>query len=242
MPVPARGAMPLRGNRADPADRVALFPPSPELLLDLYGRLIAHYGEQPWWPAESPFEIAVGAVLTQNAAWRNVEKAIAALKREGLLSLTDMLAAAPARIGEAIRPSGYFNVKAQRLRNLSEFLDRQGGLAAFAEQPLAAQRDGLLGVNGIGPETADDILLYALNRPVFVIDTYTRRLLQRHRVADGTESYEALRAGFERALAPDVYRYQQYHALIVTHAKAVCRKTPICAQCFIARRCPTASD
>ncbi len=215
------------------------FAPADGVLLDLYRLLADRYGEQPWWPAESPFEIAVGAVLTQNAAWANVEKAIAALKAQGLLSLKALLDVEHASLGEAIRPSGYYNLKAKRLRNLCEFLDRQGGFEAFAAQSLSDQREGLLGVNGIGPETADDILLYALQRPVFVIDTYTRRLLQRYRLADGSEPYEELRNGFERAIGPDVYLYQQYHALIVIHAKQVCRKTPHCARCSVARHCPT---
>lgn len=215
------------------------FAPADGVLLDLYRVLVDQYGEQPWWPAETPFEVAVGAVLTQNAAWVNVEKAIVALKAQGLLSLKALLDVEHASLGEAIRPSGYYNLKAKRLRNLCEFLDRQGGFDAFADQPLSDQREGLLGVNGIGPETADDILLYALQRPVFVIDAYTRRLLQRYRLADGSESYEALRAGFERALGPDVYLYQQYHALIVMHAKAVCRKKPQCSRCAMLRHCPT---
>ncbi len=206
----------------------------------LYRSLSEAYGVQPWWPAESPFEVVVGAVLTQNAAWSNVEKAIARLRQAGLLSLGALLEADHATLAEAIRPSGYYNIKARRLRNLCEFVAAQGGLEALAAQGLEEQRRGLLSVNGIGPETADDILLYALERPVFVIDAYTRRLLQRLDLADGREGYEELRRGFEDALAADVQLYQQYHALIVVHAKAVCRKTPRCGSCALAARCPTA--
>ena len=218
---------------------VSTFAPPDGVLRDLYHALIAQYGEQPWWPAETPFEVLVGAVLTQNAAWTNVEKAIVNLKAQSLLSLEAVLEVDLARLGEAIRSSGYYNVKAKRLRNLCEFLNSHGGLERFAELGLSDQREGLLSVNGIGPETADDILLYALQRPVFVIDTYTRRLLQRYRLADGSESYETLRAGFEHAIEPDVFVFQQYHALIVIHAKAVCRKTPQCMRCGMQADCPT---
>ena len=215
------------------------FDPPSGALRALYDGLLAQYGTQPWWPAETPFEVVVGAVLTQNAAWSNVEKAIAQLKAEGLLALDAILASDHDTLASVIRPSGYFNIKARRLRNLCEYLAAQGGLQAFAGLPLAVQRDGLLGVNGIGPETADDILLYALDRPVFVIDAYTRRLLQRYRLAGGEESYESLRAGFEREMPVDVHVYQQYHALIVMHAKEVCRKSPVCGRCGLAGDCPT---
>ena len=215
------------------------FEPPAHSLKALYAALAAAYGVQPWWPADTPFEVMVGAVLTQNAAWSNVEKAIERLRQEGMLSLPAVLAADAARLAEAIRPSGYFNIKARRLRNLCVFLDSAGGLEAFARLPLEVQRAGLLSVNGIGPETADDILLYALERPVFVIDAYTRRLLQRFRLARGDEDYEVLRAGFERALEPDLHLFQQYHALVVAHAKAACRKTPQCDRCALAAGCPS---
>ncbi|MGB5252094.1 MAG: endonuclease III domain-containing protein [Sedimenticolaceae bacterium] len=207
----------------------------------LYVDLVAIYGEQPWWPAETPFEVVVGAVLTQNAAWSNVEKAIDRLRAARLLSLKALLATGHAELAEVIRSSGYFNVKARRLRNLCEFLADQGGLEGFSELSLSDQRAGLLSVNGIGPETADDILLYALEQPVFVIDSYTRRLLHRLGWTHGAETYEDLRSGFERALPGNVYQYQQFHALIVMHAKAACRKVPRCAQCALAPKCPAAS-
>lgn len=215
-------------------------PPAP-LLQGLYAALRTAYGEQPWWPADSPFEVMVGAVLTQNAAWTNVEKAIAQLKAMRLLDPDAVLAIEESALAAAIRPAGYFNVKARRLRNLCAFLSTQGGVRPFARRDAAVQRAALLGVNGIGPETADDILLYALDRPVFVIDTYTRRLMQRFALADGRESYEELRHGFERALGSDLYLYQQFHALIVIHAKQACRKTPRCASCEIHAICPTGS-
>lgn len=219
--------------------RVDRFAPSAASLRGLYQSLRDCYGAQPWWPAETPFEVVVGAVLTQNAAWSNVEKAITRLKDAGLLSLPALLDSSHDTLAEAIRASGYFNIKARRLRNLCEFLADEGGLEAFARRELADQRAGLLRVNGVGPETADDILLYALDRPVFVIDAYTRRLLTRYRLARGDEGYETLRQGFERVIEPDVYLFQQYHALIVMHAKAVCRKKPLCARCELAAACPT---
>lgn len=220
--------------RARPA-----FEPPPAALRRIYAGLRSAYGEQPWWPAETPFEVVVGAVLTQNAAWSNVEKAIARMKAAGLLGLDALLAADDVTLAEAIRPSGYFNIKAGRLRNLCRFLAEEGGLDAFAARPLEEQRPALLAVNGVGPETADDILLYALDRPVFVIDTYTRRLLQRHDLAQGGEGYEELRLGFEHALGPDLYLFQQFHALIVMHAKAACHKVPNCPVCVIRGDCPS---
>jgi endonuclease-3 related protein len=207
----------------------------------LFDALHALYGEQPWWPADSPFEIMVGAVLTQNAAWSNVEKAIDRLKGAGLMSLPALLHTTHEQMAETIRPSGYYNIKARRLRNLCLFLDQAGGLEAFAAWSLDDQRTALLGVNGVGPETADDILLYALGQPVFVIDTYTRRLLQRYRLARGDEDYEQLRALFEQAIERDVHLYQQYHALIVMHAKETCRKSPQCVRCALTKDCPSSA-
>jgi endonuclease-3 related protein len=221
---------------------MAFFAPGSEDLLSLYRSMAAHYGEQPWWPADSVFEVVVGAVLTQNAAWSNVEKAIERLKAADVLSLEALHAIDHARLGDLIRPSGYYNIKAKRLKNLCAFLVEIGGLGPLADQPLSDQRRGLLSVNGVGPETADDILLYALERPVFVIDAYTRRLLQRVDLADGSESYEMLRQGFEAVLPADVRLYQQYHALIVIHAKEVCRKVPRCGACPLAAQCPTGNS
>lgn len=219
-----------------------VFEPPPGALRLLYETLHASYGTQPWWPAESPFEVAVGAVLTQNAAWSNVERAIERLKQQDMLSLDAILAAEVPALAEAIRPSGYYNVKARRLRSLCEHLAALGGLEAISDMTLDVARQELLSVNGIGPETADDILLYALHLPVFVIDTYTRRLLQRYRLARGDEPYDALRLGFERSLGPDVQLFQQFHALIVIHAKTACRKAPICPGCVLEQRCPTGGE
>ncbi|BAN69147.1 endonuclease III domain-containing protein [endosymbiont of unidentified scaly snail isolate Monju] len=213
------------------------FAPSSGALIALYERLRAAHGAQDWWPADSPFEVVVGAVLTQNTAWTNVERAIAGLKGAGMLSCEAILAASHEELAERIRPAGYFNVKARRLRSLCAFLAGEGGLEALAGLPTTTLRPALLAVNGIGPETADDILLYALDRPVFVIDAYTRRLLVRHGLAKGTEDYETLRAGFERALPADVALFKEYHALIVEHAKQACRRRPRCDDCALVEAC-----
>lgn len=208
----------------------------------LYEGMLAAYGEQAWWPADSAFEIAVGAVLTQNTNWSNVERAIDNLKQAGVLELGALLSLSTGQLAELIRPSGYYNIKADRLRGLCRHLDREGGLEALGAMPLEQARAGLLAVKGVGPETADDILLYALDRPVFVIDTYTRRLLQRHALATGQETYEVLRRGFELALPADVTLFKQYHALIVQHAKQACRKRPACEGCCLTLTCPANLD
>lgn len=204
----------------------------------VYDRLFAAHGPQHWWPGDSPFEIMVGAVLTQNTAWTNVDKAIANLKQAGALTPEAIVAARPRRLATWLKPSGYFNVKAKRLHALCEWLLAQGGVACLARWPTERLRDALLSVNGIGPETADDILLYAFDRPIFVIDAYTRRIFARLGLIAGDEDYETLRALFERTVARDVPVYNEYHALIVNHGKDVCRTKPRCAGCCLAAACP----
>lgn len=206
-------------------------------LLAVYRRLHAVHGPQHWWPGDSVFEIMVGAVLTQNTAWSNVEKAIANLKAAGALSPEAIVAAPHRRLAAWLKPSGYFNVKAKRLRAFCEWLIQQGGAKRVARRPTQALRTQLLDVHGIGPETADDILLYALNRPVFVIDAYTRRLFQRLGVIEGKEGYEILRDRFETSLPSDTQLFNEYHALIVAHAKYVCRKHPLCDTCQLVTIC-----
>jgi endonuclease-3 related protein len=215
--------------------------PGRRQLTTVYNTLYRCYGPQHWWPGDSPFEIMVGAVLTQNTAWSNVEKAIANLVAHDRLDAGRIVGARKEQLARLLKPSGYFNIKAQRLRNFCRWYLAAGGYQALAEMPTGELRRALLTVNGIGPETADDILLYAFGRPVFVIDAYTRRLLARYGLARGDEAYESLRLGFERALGADVDLYQQYHALIVTHAKEVCRKAPACLRCGLAVACPTAT-
>ena len=213
------------------------FSPTRQQLLDVYRGMLATYGPQQWWPADSAFEVVVGAVLTQNTNWSNVERAIANLRQADALSLSAIQRLPREQLAQLIRPAGYYNLKTQRLLALCDYLSACQSLQSLAELPLDEARSGLLSVWGIGPETADDILLYALDRPVFVIDAYTRRLLVRLGLAAGRESYEDLRRGFERALPPDVALFKQYHALLVEHAKRVCRKTPACESCCFASDC-----
>lgn len=213
-------------------------PGPPRRVREMQSRLAAAYGETGWWPADDRFEIMVGAVLTQNTAWTNVEYALAHLRAADAVSPEAIAALSHARLGELIRPSGYFNMKATRLQALCHFVLEAGGVDGLAQWETTALRDRLLAINGIGPETADDIVLYAFHRPVFVIDAYTRRIFSRLGLCSGREPYEELRAGFERALGPDVRGYKEYHGLIVIHAKKACQKRPTCAQCCLRRCCP----
>lgn len=207
-------------------------------LRSVYQSLFDCYGPQAWWPADSPFEVMVGAVLTQNTAWINVERAIANLINAQALDATRILELAESQLAEHLRPSGYFNIKARRLRNFCRWYLDVGAKSQLATRETDALRQALLTVNGIGPETADDILLYAFERPVFVIDAYTRRLFRRLGVIEGAEDYETLRQGFESALGSDESLFNEYHALIVAHVKNVCRVRPRCAECVLRKRCP----
>jgi endonuclease-3 related protein len=192
------------------------------------------WGPQGWWPGRTRFEIVVGAILTQGVAWTNVEKAIGALRRARLLDPARLLAAPPPAIARCIRPAGYFNQKTRRLVTFAARLrdDHGGRIDRLFRRPTADLRRWLLGLPGIGPETADAILLYAGGRPVFVIDAYTRRILARHGVPTGLEPYEELRAGFEGILPADPRLYNEYHALIVRAGKEHCRRdSPSCSGC-----------
>lgn len=208
-------------------------------LAGLYRQLHAAYGQQAWWPAEGRFEILVGAVLTQNTAWANVERAIANLQKQGWLEADAILAADQNQLLEALRPSGTFRIKAQRLKGLCQWFEASGGFRVLERWPTDALRTALLGVKGIGQESADAILLYAFNRPVFVIDAYTRRLLQRLGWLVRDPGYEPLRAVFELTLTADADLFAQYHALIVEHAKRQCRARPRCSTCTLRNSCRT---
>ena len=203
----------------------------------IHDQLLALHGPQGWWPAETPFEVMVGAILTQNTAWTNVEQAIARLGEGAAIEPEAILALRRDRLARLIRPAGYYNVKAERLRSFCRWFVAQGGFEALQRQDTASLRRGLLGVRGVGPETADDMLLYAFERPVFVIDAYTRRLFSRLGLITGEEDYETLRHWFEASLGPDVALYQEYHGLIVAHAKDPCRVRPGCEACGLRRRC-----
>lgn len=211
----------------------------PRRLRAVYRRLLAVHGPQQWWPARTPFEVIVGAVLTQNTAWSNVERAIANLEQATALSPEALLALPTDELARLLRPSGYFNVKAARLRAVCSWYLEQGGQPRLRRWSTQRLRDALLGLHGVGPETADDIVLYAFGRPVFVIDAYTRRIFNRLGLVAGDERYEALRTGFEHALGHDAAMYNEYHALIVRHAKANCRPRPHCVGCSLRRLCPS---
>ncbi|OGT21426.1 MAG: endonuclease [Gammaproteobacteria bacterium RBG_16_57_12] len=203
----------------------------------VYQLLFKAHGAQHWWPGDTPFEIMTGAILTQNTAWSNVEKAIANLKRRRSLSPQAIIKAPPEDLAACLKPSGYFNIKTRRLKAFCAWYCAAGGYRKLHTMETGALRKALLAVKGIGPETADDMLLYAFDRPVFVIDAYTRRLFARLGVIDGTEGYEHLRALFEQTLAADATLYNEYHALIVRHAKETCRVRPLCTQCGLRRVC-----
>lgn len=214
-------------------------PRPPRRVRQVFERLFAAYGPQGWWPADDRFEIMAGAVLTQNAAWTNVEYALANLRAADALSPEAIVDLGHERLAALIRPSGYYNIKARRLRALCRFVIDAGGIDSLARLETTTLREGLLAVDGVGRETADDIVLYAFHRPVFVIDAYTRRIFSRLGLCAGSEAYDTLRAGFERALGSDVPGYQEYHGLIVTHAKEACHKnTPACTRCCLRRICP----
>jgi len=202
-----------------------------------YDALLAAYGPQGWWPGESPTEIIIGAILTQNTNWRNVEKAIAALREARLIDWQALRDVPVSTLARLIRPAGYFNVKAQRLKCFVEWLctRHDGRLDSLEKIPLDQLREDLLEVKGIGPETADSILLYALSRPSFVIDAYTRRIAVRHRLAPKNDAdYEKLKAAFEASLPRETALYNEYHALIVAVGKRHCGPRAKCEGCPLA--------
>lgn len=211
-------------------------------LLDVYERLLSQYGPRNWWPGDTPFEVCVGAILTQNTNWGNVEKAIANLKQAGTLSVSGIATLAPEELAALIRPSGYFNVKARRLQEFSRFLrdGHQGSLDQLFAAPWRTVRTQLLGINGIGPETADSILLYAGAQPSFVVDAYTRRIFSRLGLVPDSIAYEPLREHFMTRLPEDTTLFNEYHALIVQHGKESCRPAPRCAGCCLSAICKTA--
>ncbi|MEF2229474.1 MAG: endonuclease III domain-containing protein [Pseudodesulfovibrio sp.] len=205
-----------------------------DTLLAMYETLLESLGPSRWWPGDSPFEVAVGAVLTQNTNWANVEKAIGNLKTRGVLDARTMYALPPGELAELIRPAGYYNIKAKRLRNFLGFLGREADfdILSLKDRTLRDLRPQVLGISGIGPETADAILLYALEFPVFVIDAYTFRMLGRHGLADEDMDYHGLQAVFMDALPEDVALYNEFHALIVRVGKDWCKKKAgLCASC-----------
>lgn len=215
---------------------------SSRLLLEIYRRLYRAYGPQGWWPARSAFEVIVGAVLTQNTNWTNVERAIENLRSAHALDARSMLALTETELAQLIRPAGYFNVKARRLRNVVSYIAERhrGKVSRMSKRDTHSLRSELLSINGVGPETADSILLYAVGKPVFVIDAYTRRVMSRHGVPNEGASYGEFQGlfmqGLQGALPGDkgstVELYNEYHALLVNVAKLCCRpRNPRCEGC-----------
>jgi endonuclease-3 related protein len=203
----------------------------------MYDLLLTHFGPQNWWPGDTEFEVMVGAVLTQNTNWKNVEKAIENLKKHDLLSLERIRGTPLHELADRIRPAGYFNIKAQRLKNLIDFivLRYDSDLGLFLGDRTEPLREGLLSVKGIGPETADSIILYAAGRPIFVIDAYTYRILRRHGEIDGPVTYDELQALFMDHLPENSELFNEFHALIVRAGKEFCRKKPLCNPCPLNR-------
>ena len=210
-----------------------------ETLLTIYDLLLTHYGPLHWWPAETPFEVCVGAILTQNTNWGNVEKAIENLKREKLLTARALRDIPGERLAVVIRPAGFFNVKAVRLKSFVDWLfEKHGGsLERMFSTDWRELREDLLTVKGIGRETCDSILLYAGHKPTFVVDAYTVRLFSRLGLISGDAGYEEVRSLFMENLPGDAELYNQYHALIVRHGKDHCRKKPRCPGCPIGHLC-----
>lgn len=210
-------------------------------LSTVYDRLAKSFGPQYWWPGDSPFEVMVGAVLVQNTAWRNVERAIQNLRDAGVMRPHALYAVPPEELAQLIRPAGYYQLKAKRLRNLLKFLVERydGSLDQMFAADLAALRDELLAIHGIGPETADAILLYAGGLPTFVVDTYTHRVLARHGWIGYDALYHEIKDYFETALPADSVLYNEYHALLVRLGKDYCRRTaPKCDACPLADMLP----
>jgi len=209
--------------------------PMPNTIFEeMYGALYAHYGPQNWWPGETGLEMMVGAVLTQNTNWKNVDKAIANLKRAGVLSFEALYSLSHDELAELIRPAGYYNVKAKRLKNLLRMImeEYDGDLQQLLDDGPDSARSNLLAVNGIGEETADSILLYGAGHAIFVVDAYTHRVFSRHNLLEEECGYGEVQERFMDNLVADAALFNEYHALIVKVAKEYCKKnTSLCEQC-----------
>ncbi len=202
--------------------------------IEAYRLLYDYFGPQGWWPGDSPFEIMVGAILTQNTNWSNVQKAILNLKSEDLLTYQNLSQLTAEQIALLIRPAGYYNLKAQRLRNLLDMVGNvyDGDLELFLGDNLRAARENLLAVKGVGQETADSILLYACGHPVFVVDMYTHRVFSRHNMVEEETEYGTIQDVFMDHIPHDLQLYNEFHALIVRVAVTFCKKTkPLCEKC-----------
>ena len=202
-------------------------------LMEFYAAMVKRFGHQQWWPGDTPLEICIGAVLTQNTNWRNVEKAIANLKAAGFMNVTALLETPREKLAELIRPAGYFNVKAKRLRNLLKCIHESHGddVEEFLNRSVNSLREELLSINGIGRETADSIILYAAHKPSFVVDTYTYRILLRHGMIYEDDGYDAIKELFESSLDEDVELWNDYHAQLVAVGKNYCKPNAKCDGC-----------
>ncbi|MCK4368753.1 MAG: endonuclease [Dehalococcoidales bacterium] len=214
-----------------------------QALLDIYRRLLAHFGPQHWWPAQEPFEVIVGAILTQSAAWGNVEKAIANLRAAEALSPGALRRLPRSKLAKLVHPCGYYNAKALKLKSFAFWLGNhyKDDLDRFFDNDTGDLRRQLLSIHGIGRETADSIVLYAANKPIFVIDAYTRRVISRIGLAPEKDSYAAYQAFFTEHLPPDAELFNEYHALLVCQGKNVCRRHPLCQQCCLSDICQFAA-
>jgi len=236
--------MRLRGARAASALWCRVVAPrvarNGTTLMTVYRKLLRARGHAGWWPGETPFEVCLGAILTQNTSWSNVAKALGVLRKRGRFSYEALRACRPSRIAPLIRASGYFNVKARRLAAFLRFLGREygGRVEAMAAEEPAVLREKLLSVSGIGRETADSIALYAAGLPLFVVDAYTRRTFTRLGFLSGDEDYDEVQRFFMDRLPRAAALYNDYHAQIVLHGKEVCRTVPRCGVCVLERDCP----
>jgi endonuclease-3 related protein len=203
------------------------------LLLEIYRRLYRAYGPRHWWPGETSFEVMVGAILTQNTSWRNVEKAIGHLKEKGVLNSEGIYKLRKSQLASLIKSSGYYRIKADRLKTFVNFLfeEYNGNIEKMRGERIEELRKKLLGVKGVGPETADSIILYGLKKPIFVVDAYTKRILSRHGMISEKASYEEIQSLFMNHLPLDGRLFNEYHALFVHLGKTLCKKLPKCDIC-----------
>jgi endonuclease-3 related protein len=204
-----------------------------DLLLSLYSDMHARFGHRKWWPAESPFEVCVGAVLTQNTAWKNVVKAIDNLKAASALDPFRIHSMPCGDLAALIKPAGYYNVKARRLRYFVDHLvlKHAGQLSSLFSSPVHELRNELLSIRGIGKETADSMILYAANKPIFVVDAYTRRVLSRHNMIDEKADYDAIQDLFHASLPRDTGLFNDFHAQFVAVGHHHCKRKPLCRDC-----------
>ena len=206
-------------------------------LLNIFNMLLNSFGKRNWWPGETELEIIVGAVLTQNTSWKNVEKAINNLKHHNALDIKTLYKMDRETLAHIIKPSGFYNIKSNRLKNIINVIynEYSSNILELNKLDILNVREKLLEINGIGKETADSIILYALNKPIFVIDVYTKRFLKNHRIYDEQNDYDTLQEFFMRNLPADTYLFNEFHASIVYLCQNFCKKVPLCSKCPLER-------